>query len=123
MATLDYTYSAPNIQASEWLIVAPAPPNLPSQNDIAVTLSIPDDPSASLTSVWEYSPERRALLQIEAPVEADPKLANLITARWVCEATLYKRKLVPGLAGRRAPSRFREDNLLGSDADHRLLHR
>ncbi len=95
-ATHDYEMKIPSIAASEWIVIAPAPPELPSQTDVHNVL----EPGGAL--VEELSPMHRPLLTARVPAEGWEQ-RFVVSARAEYRATLMGRRLMVRQPGEPAP--------------------
>jgi transglutaminase-like putative cysteine protease len=91
-ATYSFEVDTPKLTANEWIIFAPAAPNLVCQSDTRTRL-VPD--GAPYT---ELSPRARSILRARVSAN-DASLKNAFRGRLEVHATLYARKLVERTAG------------------------
>lgn len=95
-AVLTFEVTYPNLKAAEWVVFAPAAPELPGQADVKTTL----DPAG--TPAKDRSPLGRALVTARVPAKtAAEKTTRPVAVTY--EATLRSRTLKPLLGGAKAP--------------------
>ena len=95
-AVFSWDWKTPQLQATEWVIVAARPPELPGQRDVAVSA----EPHAK--EAKEGSDRQQPILVWRMPVDND-KLKTHVHIRFKTEATLVERHLVPLAPGAKAP--------------------
>ena len=91
-ATLDYEMKFPSISANQWVVVAPAPPELPGQTDVQNLLEPRGTPSQ------EMSPTHRSMLTALVPADGWEQRYQ-ISAKAEYRATLMSRRLALRDAG------------------------
>jgi hypothetical protein len=95
-AVFSWEVKTPQLQATEWVVVAARPPELPGQTDVSVSAA----PDAKENK--EGSGLRQPILVWRIPAN-DGKLKTGVQIRVKTEATLFARHLVPLAPGARAP--------------------
>jgi transglutaminase-like putative cysteine protease len=95
-AVFSWEVKTPQLQATEWVVVAARPPELPGQTDVSVSAE-PD-----VKENKEGSGLRQPILVWRIPAN-DGKLKTGVQIRVKTEATLLARHLVPLAPGARAP--------------------
>lgn len=88
-AVYDYTVSAPDLRASEWVLFMPRPPAHSGQRILDVSTS----PGGETTV--DLGPLRQPLLRARVPVTGE-RWSRSITYRTTVAATLYSRRLIHG---------------------------
>jgi transglutaminase-like putative cysteine protease len=109
-AVFSWELKAPQLQATEWVVVAARPPELPGQTDISISAE-PDAKEAK-----EGSDLRQPVLVWRIPAN-DDTLKTRLHVRVKMAATLVERRLVPLAPGARAP----KVAALGEDERKRFL--
>jgi hypothetical protein len=84
-----FTIRGPNLALTQWIFMAPRPPELPGQTATSVRIV----PGIN-HSLLELSPFRRPVVEVRIPVQ-DPKLRRAFTVEVKYQATLRARKLEP----------------------------
>jgi transglutaminase-like putative cysteine protease len=88
-ATLTTMVDAPNLVVREWVISAPAMPELPSQRDIVQSLSIKNARSR------ESSPLARELFTARLQTDSSRRSQHRLSLGAEYHVTLYSRRLIP----------------------------
>jgi hypothetical protein len=97
VATMSWTKHAPDLKASEWVIIAPIAPNMPGrQVNVSSTMSWP---TKTLT---EMSPLHQHVLRAQLPVKSDT-LKSKVDVQVTYKADLHARNLVELAADAKAP--------------------
>jgi hypothetical protein len=109
-AVFTWEFKAPQLQATEWVVVAARPPELPGQTDVSVSA----EPDAKQDR--EGSDLKQSILVWRIPVN-DDSLKTRVRIRVKTEATLVARRLVPLAPSARAP----KIAALGEDERKRFL--
>jgi transglutaminase-like putative cysteine protease len=97
VATMTWDKNAPNLKATEWVIFAPAAPNMPGrQVNVTSTLSLPNK------VLSELSPLHQHVLRAQVPVKSDA-LKSKVHLQVTYKADLYSRNLMELPADAKAP--------------------
>jgi transglutaminase-like putative cysteine protease len=97
VATITWDKNAPNLKATEWVIFAPAAPNMPGrQVNVTSSMSLPNK------VLSELSPLHQHVLRAQMPVKSDA-LKSKVHLQVTYKADLYSRNLVQLPADAKAP--------------------
>ena len=117
-AVFSWEFEAPQLQATEWVIVGPQPPELPGQTNVSITA----EPEAKKDN--EKSDLQQPILVWRIPVK-DDKLKTQVHIRFKTEATLMERHLVklpPGAPAPKVAALGKDQRKLFLAATPRLNH-
>jgi transglutaminase-like putative cysteine protease len=95
-AIFTWEFKAPQLQATEWVVVVAKPPDLPGQTSVSISAE-PDAKQAK-----EESDLKQPILVWRIPAN-DDKLKTSVHIRVKTEATLVERRLVPLAPRAKAP--------------------
>ena len=96
-ATITYDVRADQLEAKEWLVIAPVLPTTAGQTNVATEMT----PAGK--EITELSELKRPLLLARVAADRD-ELKQAVNVKVVCQARLWSRRLVPLASGEQAPA-------------------